>query len=116
MRSLNRQKIKIHYSNYLGETEIMDDDGNYTGERENIYSDPMELRVSIGPNGGLVTRNPYGVAPEYDRVIISDDVNCPINETSIIWVDNNITEKHDYIVQSISKTLNSVAYGIKKVL
>lgn len=115
MKSLKIQKQRIYYSNFLSNEDYIDEDGNYTGEKIATYSSPNELFVSVGINSGRVSENAYGVNCELERVIISDDINCPINELSRIWIDNSIESKNDFEVVSISKTKNFISYILRKV-
>ena len=49
-------------------------------------------------------------------IMITDDMDCPIEESSILWIDNLDTEKpHDYIVRKVAKGLNSIMYAVRKV-
>lgn len=52
-----------------------------------------------------------------------DEVNIPINEYSILWVDvtpaineqGEVTTPHDYIVKEVARSLNYVSIAISKV-
>ena len=67
----------------------------------------------------------------YDKVIVMDKDAPPIDEYSVLWVDNKpqtdengnlaVNEKgeiitpHDYIVKKVAKSLNVVSMAISKV-
>ena len=80
----------------------------------------------------------------YDKVIVTDDLDCPIDENSVLFIDkqpeftnvvtyeyvtttNNGQETsawvvktvavpvHDYIVRRVAKSLNSISIAIRRV-
>lgn len=116
MRLLKRNKQRIYYALYRDKEPIRDEYGNETGEYKLIYSEPVSLEVSVSAARGESATAQFGTLEDYDRVIITDDTNCPIDEYSILWVDNlDITQKHDYIVKRVAKSLNFISYAVKKV-
>lgn len=54
-------------------------------------------------------------------MIVLDDIACPIDETSILFVDVTPTKNanndyvYDYIVKKVARSLNSVSIAISKV-
>jgi len=116
MRLLRRNKQQIYYALYEDKESVYDDYGNETGEYELSYTDPKPLMVSVSAaNGESVTRQ-FGNIEKYDRVIITDDMNCPIDENSILWIDQTDTTKpHDYVVKRVARSLNSISYAVSKV-
>lgn len=116
MRLLKRNRQRIYYALYQGKEPIKDEYGNETGEYKLIYSDPIPLEVSISAARGESSTTQFGALEDYDRVIITDDMMCPINEHSILWIDNlDPNQKHDYIVKRVAKSLNFISYAVKKV-
>ena len=116
MRTLERNKSTFYYALYNGKTELVDENGCKTGEYGVSYSTPVKMRANISPSKGKVYLEQYGLAGNYTRVILTDDVNCPISEDSILWIDRPITEPHNYVVECIGKSLNSVAIAIRDVV
>ena len=65
----------------------------------------------------------FGDSESYDKVIVLDDKNIPIDEYSILWVDtlptlneDGSTETpHDYVVKQVARSLNSVSIAVSKV-
>lgn len=57
----------------------------------------------------------------YDKVLITDDTNCPIDENTLLFVDkepefgNDGNPLCDYRVRRVAKSLNSISYAISKV-
>jgi len=54
-------------------------------------------------------------------VIVTDDLTCPIDENSVLFVDKlpeyseDGTPLYDYVVKRVAKSLNAIAYAIQKV-
>jgi hypothetical protein len=118
-----RNKSKFYYASYIGETEIIDEYGNRTGEYSIGYGNPNEMFGNVSAAQGEVQNRQFGESESYDKVIVLDDVNAPIDEHSILWVDTlpHLNEDgttdtpHDYIVRRVARSLNSVSIAIGKV-
>lgn len=123
MRCMVRNKSKFYYASYIGETEIIDEYGNATGEFEVRYSTPIEGDANISAAQGETENRQFGESESYDKVIVLDDINTPIDEYSILWVDTlpllnedgTTNTPHDYTVRKVAKSLNGVSIAIKKV-
>ena len=123
MRGLVRNKSKFYYASYIGETEIIDEYGNSTGEYKILYSNLYEGSANISAAQGETKIRQFGESESYDKVIVLDDINTPINEHSILWVDTlpllnedgSTTTPHDYVVTRKAKSLNTVLLAIRKV-
>ena len=123
MRCMARNKSKFYYASYIGETEIIDEYGNATGEYEVTYTNPIECNANISAAQGEIKIRQFGESESYDKVIVLDDINAPIDEHSILWVDalpllneNGTTATpHDYIVKKVAKSLNGMSIAIRKV-
>lgn len=123
MRSMIRNKRVFYYAEHKGKSEIIDEYGNKTGQYKIVYGEPVKVYGNISPAKGEVQSQQFGESESYDKVIVLDDKNVPIDEHSILWVDtlptpNNagLTETpHDYIVKQIARSLNSVSIAISKV-
>ena len=124
MRCMVRNKSKFYYASYIGETEIIDEYGNATGEYEITYSNPIEFNANISAAQGETKIRQFGESESYDKVIVLDDITAPIDEHSILWVDTlpSISEDgttitpHDYTVRKIAKSSNGVSIAIRKVI
>lgn len=130
MRCLLRNMVIFHYALYEGKNEIEDEYGNTTGEYELIYSKPVKCRANISAAQGEVQSRQFGESESYDKVIVLDKADIPINEYSILWVDTTpliengelaldergeIITPHDYIVKKVARSLNCVSIAISKV-
>ena len=123
MRCMTRNKSKFYYASYINETAILDEYGNDTGEYAISYSNPIKSLGNISAAQGEIESRQFGVSESYDKVIVLDDINTPIDEYSILWVDKlprlnedgSTDTPHDYMVKKIAKSLNGVSIAIQKV-
>ena len=62
------------------------------------------------------TNAQFGGIAHYDRVLVTGDMECPIAETSVLWIDKQDTSKpYDYVVTGIARSLNSITIAVRKV-
>ena len=123
MRCMVRNKQEFYYALYIDKNELKDEYGNVTGEYEVLYGNPVEMKGNISSPVGETQVREFGGSENYDKVIVLDDKNAPINEHSILWVDslpllneNGTTNTpYDYTVKRVARSLNGVLIGIKKV-
>lgn len=100
---------------------IYDEYGNETGERKLHYASPILMYANISPATGQSNVEQFGNLEDYDKVIVTDDLNCSIDENSVLFVDKNPEynddnePRYDYVVKRVSKSLNSISIAISKV-
>jgi hypothetical protein len=118
-----RNKSKLYYASYIGETEIIDEYGNATGEYKVSFSNPIEILGNVSAAQGEIQSRQFGESESYDKVIVLDDRNTPIDEYALLWVDTllhlnedgSTDTPHDYIVRQVARGLNGVSIAISKV-
>ena len=120
MRTVQRNKRDVWYALYLGEQEVVDEDGNFTGETEIAYSEPVHIRANVSPATGNTNMEMFGNFADYSRVVVTDDVSIPVNENAVMWIDKEPIEGHgiegyNYIVRRVAKSFNSVAIAVRDV-
>ena len=121
MRCLVKNKQKIYYSLYLGETEITDSDGNLTGEKTATRSTPVGVEMNVSPNAGKSALEAFGTLTPYNRVLITDNMTCPIDEETVLWIGisptgaNNTSIPFNFTVEKVARSLNSIAILAKEV-
>ena len=123
MRSLLRNNSVFYYAKYDSRTEITDDYGNKTGQYELVYDKPIRVNGNISSAKGEMQSQQFGDSENYDKVIVLDNKDIPIDEYSILWVDNlpilkedgSTDTPHDYIVRQVARSLNSISIAIGKV-
>lgn len=124
MRSLMRNKQKIYYALYDKKEIQRDEYGNETGEPVLTYHDPVKYHINVSAARGTADVEQFGINLNYSKTMVTNDVNCPITETTRLWIgkeatvtENNVTTvtPHNYVVVSVARSINSVTYAIKEV-
>lgn len=116
MRNLRRNLQPVFFKKYLGEEEILDMWGNSTGSYLPIYGELQSTMICVSPNKGSSEVDMFGTLADYDRTMTTADINCKIDEHSVLWVDGTDTNgPWNYIVKMRSPWKNSVSYAIKRV-
>jgi hypothetical protein len=121
MRNLARNQKRVIFCEYLGKTDLIDENGNFTGEKVIEYSAPQTAYMRVSANKGNAGEMPFGVDLDYTRAMVTTDMKCPIKETSLLFVDkdyetdNDGRPLNDYIVKQVAPDINQTAYAIKKV-
>ena len=123
MRTLVRNKTRIYYANYSDKIPIEDEYGNLTGEYDIVYDNPVAIKANVSAARGESTTRQFGEDEGYDRVIVMDDPNAPINVSSVLWIDTlpeikedgSTDTPYDYIVKQVAPSLNSVSIAVSKV-
>lgn len=123
MRCMTRNKTTFYYASYIKETEIADGFSNGTGEYDITYSNPIKVSGNVSAAQGEIQNRQFGESESYDKVIVLNDRNTPIDEYAILWVDTlphlnedgSTDTPHDYIVRKIARSLNGVSIAISKV-
>ena len=134
MRTMVRNERTFWYCLQNDSSAAVDDDGWETGEPAITYGKPVKMRAVISAATGSSEIEQFGNLQDYDRVITTCDMNCPITETTVLYVDkvpagvfpsdtlypsDNLypsdANAPDYIVKRVAKSINSIAYAISKV-
>ena len=116
MRNLLRNQKRIWYSLYEGKAPVLKD-GFETGQYQELYSDPVQVWVSLSSAAGRSETELFGAAIQYDRVLST--VEClPIDEYSRLWVDADPTngDEHDYKVKRVARGLHQHLWAVEKVV
>jgi hypothetical protein len=112
-----RNKQGFWYANVEGKTEIIDDNGDPTGEYEITYSEPEYAEGVISASAGMTVFDTFGIVADYSRMIY---VELPfhITEESVVWLDGKNPDNgdgHNYIVSRIGEPLDYYFFGVKEV-
>ena len=120
MKILHRNKQKFYYCLYESKSPAVDDYGNETGETI-TYGEPVAMYANISPATGVSSTEQFGNLDNYDKVIVTDDLNCPIDEHTVLFIDKEPEYNADtdpvfnYIVRRVAKSLNSISIAVSKV-
>ena len=112
MRTLKRNQRKFWYCLYQDAEEIYDEYGNATGEYIPVYEEECEMYANISPASGYAQTEQFGNLDSYDKVIVTDWMDCPIDENSVLFIDKepehdtmDDTPLFDYTVRRFAKSL-----------
>ena len=121
MRCMERNKTTFYYCSYEGEKAVLDADGYDTGEVQVVYSTPVPLRANVSPATGNTSVEQFGNSLQYDKVVVLNDPDCPIDEHTVLFVDTEPAfdtdgaPLFDYVVKKVARSLNSVSIAIGRV-
>lgn len=121
VKNLKRNETSFYYCLYDSESFIKDEHGNDTGNPVISYKNPVEMRANISPATGYAQTEQFGNLDQYDKVIVTHDMSCPIDEQSVLFIDREpeLSENgewlYDYVVRRVAKSLNVISIAISKV-
>lgn len=118
---LRRNLRTVWYQLYMGDEVTRDADGLIEGTTVS-YGDPVAMEVSIAPIEGTTVAQAFGYDEQYDRVFLVDDMSCPINEETVMFIDTEpqyedgaLVNSYDYVVKKVAPNLNHIKYFCKRV-
>lgn len=117
MRCMCRNERTVYYRKYAGLTDVVNEDGYYTGEQEAKYEDAEEIRGVVSPPTGEAYRDIFGMLDDYDCVLTVSDPECPIREEDIVLFARRKSDdtQDEYIVKRCAPSLNTCAFALTKV-
>lgn len=120
MKLMKRNLKPVYYCLYVDRKPLLDADGNESGESGVTYGEPVKLMCSVSPATGYAQANMFGNLESYDKVLITDDMDCPIDENTVLFIDKAPEFKDgkptfDYTVRRVAKSLNAISYAVSKV-
>lgn len=120
MKLMNRNLRPVYYCLYKGMTSLLDADGYETGEPSVQYDKPQKLMCNESPATGRAQLYMFGNLESVDKVLITDDMSCPIDENTVLFVDSKPGYRqgkpaYDYVVKRVARSLNSISIAISKV-
>lgn len=121
MRTMRINKRPLYYCLYSESEITYDEYGNESGYRP-VYAEPVIMYANVSQATGQSNTEMFGNLENYDKVIVTDDLNCPIDENTVLFVDKepefSVTDGdplYDYTVRRVAKSLNSISIAIRKV-
>lgn len=121
MKTMERNKQRFFYLLYDRKEPVTDGDGNETGEETVVYKPTVSFRANVSAATGASQVEQFGNLTGYDKVIVTDDLTCPIDENSVLFLDKEPEYDedgkplYDYMVKQVAKSLNSVSIAVTKV-
>ena len=121
MKVMERNKSTFYYMLYVRTENLEDAEGYETGEKKVVYDEAVSMRANISPATGQSNVEQFGNLENYDKVIVTDDLTCPIDENSVLFIDKSPAYDeegnplYDYTVKRVAKSLNSISIAVSKV-
>ena len=115
MREMEINKQQIYYALYSGMADAVDGSGFKTGEKTKTYTTPTHIRINVSPERGNANRDGFGIDLSYTRTMSTGDLDCPIEEDSILWIGVEPSAPHNYYVVRKATSLNDIVYAIREV-
>lgn len=120
MKLLKRNCKTVYYCQFVGKTPVVDDDGYETGEYTVSYTEPLPLEVNVSPATGTAQMMMFGTLINYDKVLVTTDMECPITEDSVLFVekepefDDTGKPMYDYAVKRVAKSINVISIALRE--
>lgn len=114
MRTLNLNKTDIWYVDFLGEQRVTDEDGYFTGEYEDTYSEPTKIQLNIHSGSSSVKEELFGKDNQLD-IVCSTPIG-DLEKNTLIFLEEpsgNYDETYDFKVVKKFKSLNHYNYGFR---
>ena len=116
MRTTHRDKRPVAYAFYGGVHELTDDDGNYTGEYEVYYTDPVKTLMNVSGGRGQADIALFGLTDTFSRTATTQDLETEFNTETVFWIENDPdTDPFDYRVVAVARTINQVVLALAEV-
>lgn len=120
MKILERNKTPFWYQLFDRTKTVEDEYGNEVGSAV-VYKAAVEIKGNISSATGSAQVEQFGNFAGYDKLIVVDDMSCPIEETTVLFIDKKPeydaegNPLFDYVVKRVAKSLNVIAYAVKRV-
>ena len=120
MRTTQRDKRTIWYALYEGVTEVVDDDGNYTGEQTVSYGTPTKSRMNVSGGRGQAEIEMFGVDNPFTHTAVTDDLTTEFTTDTVWWFGvepGNTADAvpHNFRCTGISRTINQVVIALQEI-
>lgn len=128
MRDLQRNQQTFYYALYQGISDVSDSSGFKTGEKNVTYGNPVEMNANISPADGSASDAIFGKDLQYSKTLVTCNMDCPIDEESVLWVGKDpyvsqvsgsstisVLTPYNYTVTRVAKGLNSIVYALQQV-
>ena len=116
MRTVQRNKREISYALYSGVTDVVDSEGNLTGEQEITYATPVTTRMNVSGGRGRAEIELFGVENPFTHTVVTDDLTTPFDTDTAWWVNADpATDPHNFRCTGVSRTINQVVIALAEV-
>lgn len=88
MRALTRNKRAFAFCLLdSANAAVVDENGNRTGEYIPVYKEAVAMCANVSPASGYAETEQFGDLTDYDHVIVTDWLGCPIDESTVLFLD-----------------------------
>ena len=116
MRTVQRNKRTIYYALYNGVTDVVDAEGNLTGEQSASYGELVTARMNISGGKGRAEIELFGIDTPFTKVAVTDDLDTPFDTDTVFWFETDpATEEHNYRCTGVARTINQVALALAEI-
>lgn len=116
MRTVQRNKREISYALYSGVTDVVDSEGNLTGEQTITYATPVTTRMNVSGGRGRAEIELFGVENPFTHTVVTDDLTTPFDTDTIWWFEANpLTDPHNFRCTGVSRTINQVVIALAEL-
>ncbi len=116
MRTSQRDKRPVAYASYVGIQELTDEYGNYTGEYDVEYSEPVKTLMNVSGGRGQADIALFGLTQNFSRTAVTQDLETDWNTEMVMWVERDPdTEPFDYRISQVARTINQVVLALEEV-
>ena len=99
MRGLLKNKQTFWYALYQGKKPLYNE-GLRTGEDDIEYSEWKQYSANISPATGQTVVEQFGSSEQYDKIIVTADIDCEIDENTILCLEIDPLEHQNLINES----------------
>ena len=86
MRVVRRNRRPVAYAFYQGVTDVVNDDGEYTGEHEISYSEPVKALMNVSGGRGQADIALFGLTQTFGRTATTEDLETKWNTETVFWI------------------------------
>lgn len=116
MRTSQRDKRPVAYASYVGIQELTDEYGNFTGEYDVEYSEPVKTLMNVSGGRGQADIALFGLTQNFSRTAVTQDLDTDWNTEMVMWVERDPdTEPFDYRISQVARTINQVVLALEEV-
>jgi len=120
LRTTQRDKRTIWYALYQGVSEVVDEEGNYTGEYTVSYSQPVKARMNVSGGRGQAAIEAFGIDNPFTMSAVTDDLTTPFTTDTIFWFGVTPGASYDDVPHThkctgIARTINGLTLALKEL-
>lgn len=115
MRTCEKNKVAVWYTNGYETVREKDENGYYTGEFVKTYQVAKPIKINMYPVGGSISNEAFGDNCNFDMMCV--EIGNIFNKDTLIFLQEPVGDYEkvfDYSVSQIKESINSTYYGLKR--